>query len=146
MAAFRNQPVSETPVSETKNSLWYRVIHWLGVMWTQHLKVCSLPFTFNKIQLIVTSCFSQVTHSFCFPKTLLLLYSIIPHLPLTCSFLFYKNNGTQEGNSGTKTPTLALKLVDIIFIWLLGPTLLWYLQKTMTYLFEKNPVTYLKED
>lgn len=47
------------------------------------LTSCSLPCIFNKIWLIVTACLAK-WHSFCFPKAILLLYSTIPHLPLTC--------------------------------------------------------------
>lgn len=72
----------------------------------QHLQVCSFPFTFNKIWLIVTSCFSDTQLLLPKPTPASLFHHC--HLPLTCYFLFYKKNGIQERNSGAKTPTLEL--------------------------------------
>lgn len=66
-----------------KQSLWHSVIHWLGVMWTQHLQVALFHVYLIKYGWLSLPV-SAKWHTLLFSKTNPNLYSIIPHLPLKC--------------------------------------------------------------
>lgn len=75
--------VWNTSFLNEKQSLWHWASHWLGVMWTQHLQVILFHVYLIKYGWLSLPVLAK-WHSFCLLKPILLLYSIIPHLSLTC--------------------------------------------------------------